>query len=164
MLDLVEGGSTREEAVRLGKAIEAAGATIINTGIGWHERGFPQSRPAYRVPLRLGDKVLKGEVSIPLIATNRINTPELPSACGGGFCDMVSMARPSWPPTSFARRRRTPGRINTCIACNQPALTIFRQARLLVNPARVPRNRVESQPPQHESGSRVGAGRPFELA
>src|SRR5690554_6998938 len=96
MLDLIEKGSNWEEVVLLAKAIEAAGATILNTGIGWHEARIPTI--ATKVPRAAFTKVtarLKGEVSIPLVTTNRINTPEVAEqVLAEGHADMVSMARP----------------------------------------------------------------------
>jgi 2,4-dienoyl-CoA reductase (NADPH2) len=126
MLDLVEGGSTLDEVIRLAKAIEAAGATIINTGIGWHEARIPTiatkvPRGAYAWVTRR----LMGQVGIPLVATNRINTPQLAEQLlADGACDMVSMARPFLADAEFVRKARE-GRadeINTCIACNQACL------------------------------------------
>ena len=126
MLDLVEGGSTFEEVAILARAIEAAGATIINTGIGWHEARVPTI--ATRVPRGAFAWVtqrLKGMVGLPLVATNRINTPELAERLlAEGACDMVSMARPFLADADFVRKART-GRadeINTCIGCNQACL------------------------------------------
>lgn len=126
MLDLVEGGSSLDEVVELAQAIEAAGATIINTGIGWHEARIPTI--ATKVPRAAWAWVtqkLKGKVNIPLIATNRINTPEVAEKLlADGFCDMVSMARPMLADPEFVNKAAT-GRsdeINTCIACNQACL------------------------------------------
>jgi len=126
MLDLVEGGSTFEEVVQLAKAIEAAGATIINTGIGWHEARIPTI--ATKVP-RAGftwvTQKLMGQVSIPLVTTNRINTPEIAEkVLADGHADMVSMARPFLADADFVRKAEQ-GRadeINTCIGCNQACL------------------------------------------
>jgi 2,4-dienoyl-CoA reductase (NADPH2) len=126
MLDLVEGGSTLEEVIRLAQAIEAAGATILNTGIGWHEARIPTI--ATKVP-RAGyawvTKRLMGQVGIPLVTSNRINTPEVAEGLlADGFADMVSMARPLLADADFVRKARQ-GRadeINTCIACNQACL------------------------------------------
>ena len=141
MLDLVEGGSAREEVVRLGKAIEAAGATIINTGIGWHEARIPTIAACVpRAAFAWVTKLLKGEVSIPLIATNRINTPEVAERLlAEGYCDMVSMARPLLADPAFVRKAREnrSDEINTCVACNQACLDhIFngKIASCLVNP------------------------------
>ncbi|MCU9950117.1 NADPH-dependent 2,4-dienoyl-CoA reductase [Pseudomonas sp. PDM13] len=141
MLDLVEGGSTWEEIVILAKAIEAAGATIINTGIGWHEARIPTI--ATKVPRAAFTKVtakLKGEVSIPLITTNRINTPEVAEqVLAEGDADMVSMARPFLADPDFVNKAAE-GRadeINTCIGCNQACLDHTFGGKLtscLVNP------------------------------
>ncbi len=141
MLDLIEGGSTWDEVVALGKAVEAAGATIINTGIGWHEARIPTiatmvPRAAYAWVTRR----MKGELRIPLIATNRINDPAVADALlAAGDADMVSMARPFLADADFVNKAAA-GRadeINTCIACNQACLDhIFerRIASCLVNP------------------------------
>ncbi|MBT9506139.1 NADPH-dependent 2,4-dienoyl-CoA reductase [Rhodoferax sp.] len=125
-LDLVEGGSTLQEVIELAQAIEAAGATIINTGIGWHEARIPTI--ATKVPRGAYAWVtqrLKGHVSVPLVATNRINTPELgEQLLADGFCDLVSMARPLLADPQFVRKAAQ-GRadeINTCIGCNQACL------------------------------------------
>jgi 2,4-dienoyl-CoA reductase (NADPH2) len=126
MLDLVEGGSTLDEVIQLAKAIEAAGATLINTGIGWHEARIPTI--ATKVPRAAYAWVtqrLKGHVSLPLVATNRINTPEVAEQLlAEGYCDMVSMARPLLADSFFVRKAEQ-GRadeINTCIGCNQACL------------------------------------------
>ena len=126
MLDLVPGGSTFEEVVRLAKAVEEAGATIINTGIGWHEARIPTiatsvPRGAYSWVTRK----LMGEVSVPLVAVNRINTPEVAeSVIAGGDADMVSLARPFLADPDFVAKAAagTPEEINTCIGCNQACL------------------------------------------
>lgn len=141
MLDLVEQGSTWEEVVQLAKALEAAGATMINTGIGWHEARIPTiatlvPRGAYAwVTERL-----KGALAIPLIATNRINTPEKgEEILAAGMADMVSMARP-FLADPYLPKKAKEGRaqlINTCIGCNQACLDqIFdrKVASCLVNP------------------------------
>jgi len=141
MLDLVEGGSTWDEIVLLAKAIEQAGATLINTGIGWHEARIPTI--ATKVPRAAFTKVtakLKGEVSIPLITTNRINTPEVAEqVLAEGDADMVSMARPFLADPDFVNKAAE-GRadeINTCIGCNQACLDHTFGGKLtscLVNP------------------------------
>lgn len=141
MLDLVENGSTWEEVERLALALEAAGATFINTGIGWHEARVPTiatlvPRGAYAwVTQRL-----MGKLHIPLITTNRINTPEkAEQLLREGFADMVSMARPLLADPDFMLKAAE-GRadeINTCIACNQACLDhVFqgKDASCLVNP------------------------------
>lgn len=141
MLDLVEGGSTWDEVVQLAKAIEAAGATIINTGIGWHEARIPTI--ATMVPhaaFAWVTKRLKGEVRIPLITTNRINTPEIAEeVLASGCADMVSMARPFLADAEFVNKAAADrsDEINTCIACNQACLDHIFNGKLtscLVNP------------------------------
>ncbi|CAH0352499.1 FAD-dependent oxidoreductase [Aquabacterium sp. CECT 9606] len=126
MLDLVEGGSTFEEVVQLAQAIEAAGATILNTGIGWHEARIPTiATKVPRAAFAWVTQKMKGHVGIPLVATNRINTPEVAEALlADGFCDMVSMARPLLADAFFVQKAKE-GRadeINTCIGCNQACL------------------------------------------
>ncbi len=141
MLDLVKNGSTWAEVVLLAKAIEKVGATIINTGIGWHEARIPTI--ATLVPQGGFSWVtarMKGEVNIPLITSNRINTPEVAeSILQRGDADMVSMARPFLADPDFCRKamENRADEINTCIACNQACLDhIFKQkpATCLVNP------------------------------
>ncbi len=141
MLDLVEGGSNWDEIVTLAKAIEKAGATIINTGIGWHEARIPTI--ATKVPRAAFTKVtakLKGQVNIPLCTTNRINTPEVAEqVLAEGDADMVSMARPFLADPEFVNKAAA-GRsqdINTCIGCNQACLDHTFGGKLtscLVNP------------------------------
>src|SRR6185312_1394028 len=141
MLDLVEGGSTWDEVVQLAQAIEAAGATLINTGIGWHEARIPTI--ATMVPRAAFTWVtarLRGAVGIPLITTNRINDPAVAeTVLARGDADMVSMARPFLADAEFVAKAAA-GRadaINTCIACNQACLDhIFERkvATCLVNP------------------------------
>jgi 2,4-dienoyl-CoA reductase (NADPH2) len=141
MLDLVEGGSTLEEVMQLAKEIEKAGATILNTGIGWHEARIPTI--ATKVPRAAFSWVtekLKGTVSIPLITSNRINTPEVAEhVLAQGHADMISMARPMLADADFVLKA-SQGRsdeINTCIGCNQACLDhIFshKTATCLVNP------------------------------
>jgi len=126
MLDLVEGGSTFEEVVQLAKAIEAAGATIINTGIGWHEARIPTiATKVPRAAFAWVTQKLRSQVGIPLVASNRINTPEVAEQLlADGACDMVSMARPFLADAFFVQKAAQ-GRadeINTCIACNQACL------------------------------------------
>ena len=141
MLDLVEGGSTFEEVVQLAKAIEKSGATIINTGIGWHEARIPTiATKVPRAAFTWVTKKLKGLVNVPLITSNRINTPEMAEhVLASGDADMVSMARPMLADPRFVEKAEQ-GRsdeINTCIACNQACLDhIFSMkiATCLVNP------------------------------
>lgn len=141
MLDLMENGSDWDEVVQLAKVIEQAGATIINTGIGWHEARIPTI--ATMVPRGAFVSVtakLRGEVSIPLVATNRINTPEVAEqAIASGAADMVSMARPFLADPEFVNKAAAgqPELINTCIACNQACLDHTFSGKLtscLVNP------------------------------
>ena len=141
MLDLVEEGSTWEEVVNLAKALEAAGVDLINTGIGWHEARIPTI--ATMVPRGAFTWIterLKKEISIPLIATNRINTPEMiESTLASGQADMVCMARPFLADPYFIQKaeQNKSTSINTCISCNQACLDhVFKQkiASCLVNP------------------------------
>lgn len=141
MLDLVEGGSTPEEIVELGRAIEAAGATLINTGIGWHESRVPTIATCVpRAGFSWVTEHFKSAFSIPVIATNRINTPEVAERIiASGQADMVSMARPFLADAEFVKKaRQGHGHlINTCIACNQACLDhVFegKVASCLVNP------------------------------
>ena len=141
MLDLVEGGSTWEEVVRLGKAVEQAGASIINTGIGWHEARIPTIQTSVpRAAFTWVTRRLKGEVAVPLITTNRINMPgEAEQVIADGDADMVSMARPFLADPDWVRKAgaNRADEINTCIACNQACLDhIFQRKRAtcLVNP------------------------------
>jgi len=141
MLDLIEGGSTWDEVVVLAKAIEQAGATLINTGIGWHEARIPTI--ATKVPRAAFTKVtakLRGEVKIPLVTTNRINTPEVAEqVLAEGDADMVSMARPFLADPDFVNKAAADrsDTINTCIGCNQACLDHTFSGKLttcLVNP------------------------------
>ncbi|MEH6345273.1 MAG: NADPH-dependent 2,4-dienoyl-CoA reductase [Bermanella sp.] len=141
MLDLVEGGSSFEEVVQLGKEIEKAGATIINTGIGWHEARVPTI--ATKVPRAAFTWVtakFKKELSIPLITSNRINTPEVAEeVLERGDADMVSMARPFLADSDFVAKAAEgkSEEINTCIGCNQACLDHVFSGKLtscLVNP------------------------------
>ncbi|WP_044100758.1 NADPH-dependent 2,4-dienoyl-CoA reductase [Acinetobacter pittii] len=141
MLDLVEGGSSFDEVIQLAKEIEKAGATIINTGIGWHEARIPTiATKVPRAAFTWVTEKLKGEVSIPLVTSNRINTPEMAEhVLASGHADMVSMARPMLADAEFVLKA-SEGRsdeINTCIGCNQACLDhIFSMkiATCLVNP------------------------------
>lgn len=141
MLDLIEDGSTWGEVVHLAKEIEKAGATIINTGIGWHEARVPTI--ATSVPRGAFSKVtarLKGEVSIPLVTTNRINMPDVAEKIlADGDADMVSMARPFLADADLVLKaaQDRADEINTCIGCNQACLDHTFSGKLtscLVNP------------------------------
>ena len=140
-IDLVKGGSTAVETDHLARAVEAAGADILNTGYGWHEAPVPTI--AYQVPRAtwtFGAARLKQVVSIPVIASNRINTPALAeNILAQGHADLISMARPMLADPDFVNKvaRGRSDEINTCIACNQSCLDhIFteRVATCLVNP------------------------------
>ncbi|GAB4496032.1 MAG: NADPH-dependent 2,4-dienoyl-CoA reductase [Saprospiraceae bacterium] len=141
MLDLVDDGSTWEEVEQLALALEGAGATMLNTGIGWHEARVPTiatlvPRGAYAWVT----KRLMGKLRIPLITTNRINTPEkAEELLREGYADMVSMARPFLADPNFMKKafEQRADEINTCIACNQACLDhVFhkKDASCLVNP------------------------------
>ncbi|MGW7265270.1 FAD-dependent oxidoreductase [Streptomyces sp. NPDC054842] len=126
MLDLVPGGSSLEEVVTLAKAVEAAGATIINTGIGWHEARIPTIATSVpRGAYAWVTKKVMGAVSVPLVTTNRINTPEIAEQLlADGYADMVSLARPMLADPDFVAKAAAgrPEAINTCIGCNQACL------------------------------------------
>ncbi|MBE0490042.1 MAG: NADPH-dependent 2,4-dienoyl-CoA reductase [Halomonas sp.] len=141
MIDLVEEGSTHDEVVALGRAVEAAGASLINTGIGWHEARVPTIVTSVpRAAFTEVTRRLKAELSVPLITTNRINMPEVAErVLAEGHADMVSMARPfladpAWVSKAAEGRAEE---INTCIACNQACLDHTFQGKAtscLVNP------------------------------
>ncbi|BAC69002.1 NADPH-dependent 2,4-dienoyl-CoA reductase [Streptomyces avermitilis] len=126
MLDLVPGGSSLDEVITLAQAVEAAGATIINTGIGWHEARIPTIATSVpRGAYAWVTKKVMGAVSVPLVTTNRINTPELAEQLlAEGHADMVSMARPMLADPDFVAKAVAgrPEAINTCIGCNQACL------------------------------------------
>ncbi|GAB2970504.1 NADPH-dependent 2,4-dienoyl-CoA reductase [Streptomyces pseudoechinosporeus] len=141
MLDLVPGGSTLDEVITLAKAVEAAGATIINTGIGWHEARIPTIATSVpRGAYAWVTKKVMGAVAIPLVTTNRINTPELAEQLlADGYADMVSLARPMLADPDFVNKARDgrPDAINTCIGCNQACLDHTFSGKItscLVNP------------------------------
>ncbi|AOR67030.1 NADPH-dependent 2,4-dienoyl-CoA reductase [Burkholderia stabilis] len=166
MLDLVEGGSTLDEVIRLAQAIEAAGATILNTGIGWHEARIPTiATKVPRAAYAWVTRQLMGKVGIPLVATNRINTPEVAEQLlADGYCDMVSMARPFLADAEFVRKARE-GRadeINTCIGCNQACLDHTFSGRItscLVNPRACHETELVIRPAQQRKRiAVVGAG------
>ncbi len=141
MLDLVEDGQSWGEIVKLAKAIEAAGATIINTGIGWHEARIPTILTQVpRGAFTFVTAKMKSEVRIPLCTTNRINMPDVAERIlASGEADMVSMARPLLADADWVRKAAAnrADEINTCIACNQACLDhVFekKRASCLVNP------------------------------
>ena len=166
MLDLVPGGSTWPEVVKLAKAVEAAGATILNTGIGWHEARVPTIATSVpRAAFAWVTRKLMGEVGIPLCTTNRINDPAVAERIlAEGSAHMVSMARPLLADPEFVKKAAE-GRadeINTCIACNQACLDhVFsgKPATCLVNP-RAARETllVVGKAPARKRVAVVGAG------
>ena len=171
MLDLVDEGSSWEEVVELAKQIEKAGATIINTGIGWHEARIPTI--ATMVP-RAGfawvTKRLMGEVNIPLITSNRINMPDTAEAVlAEGCADMISMARPFLADPEWALKAKS-GReeeINTCIACNQACLDhIFdgKKVSCLVNPFACREGKYKIQKAEKKKRIAVVGGGPAGLS
>jgi 2,4-dienoyl-CoA reductase (NADPH2) len=140
-LELVEGGLAAEEIVEVGKAVEAAGATILSTGIGWHEARIPTIAQAVpRGAFAGAARRLKQAVRIPVVASNRINAPEVAEAIlARGDADMVSLARAMLADPEFASKARAGDRagINICIACNQACLDhyfIGQPASCVVNP------------------------------
>jgi len=166
MLDLLPDGSTWDEVVKLAKAIEKAGATIINTGIGWHEARVPTIATSVpRAAFAWVTKKMKGEVSIPLCTTNRINTPEVAEQIiADGAADMVSMARPMLADAEFVKKaaEKRADEINTCIACNQACLDHTFKAKIascLVNPRACHETELNYLPAQQRKKiAVVGAG------
>ena len=141
MLDLVEGGSSWDEVVQLAKELEKVGVNLINTGIGWHESRIPTiATMVPRAAFSWVTKRMMGEVSVPLITTNRINTPEIAEKILlDGHADMVSMARPFLADPEFINKAiaNKSNEINTCIACNQACLDHAFKGKIascLVNP------------------------------
>ncbi len=166
MLDLIPNGQTWDEVVVLAKAIEKAGATIINTGIGWHEARIPTIATSVpRAGFAWVTKKMKGEVNIPLVTTNRINAPEVADQIiADGCADMVSMARPLLADPEFVNKAAQ-GRadeINTCIGCNQACLDhVFQRkfASCLVNPRACHETEIVfTQAPARKRIAVVGAG------
>lgn len=171
MLDLVEGGSSWEEVVILAKEIEKAGATLINTGIGWHEARIPTI--ATKVPRKTFawvTKKLKSHVHIPLIAVNRINTPEIAEEIlADGCADMVSLARPFLADAEFVSKamESRSDEINTCIACNQACLDHTFQLKIsscLVNPRACHETELNYLPVSKAKNIAVVGGGPAGLA
>ena len=153
MLDLVEGGSNADEIITLGKAVEEAGATIINTGIGWHEARIPTI--ATQVPRAAFTWVtakFRQALSVPVITSNRINTPEVAEqVLARGDADMVSMARPFLADADFVKKAaaNASDTINTCIGCNQACLDHIFDNKLtscLVNPRACHETELVMQP------------------
>ena len=141
MLDLVPEGSTLEEVVQLGKAIETAGASIINTGIGWHEARIPTiATKVPRAAFTWATQAVREHLTVPVVTSNRINMPETAEqVLADGHADMVSMARPFLADADFVNKAAAnqADHINTCIGCNQACLDHIFQAKTstcLVNP------------------------------
>jgi 2,4-dienoyl-CoA reductase (NADPH2) len=183
MLDLVKNGSSWKEVVSLAKKIEQAGASIINTGIGWHEARVPTIATIVpRAAFTWVTARLKGMVSVPLVTSNRINTPEVgEEVLARGDADMISMARPFLADPDFVKKaaeNRT-DEINTCIGCNQACLDhIFlgKISSCLVNPRACHETELQYPPVQNKkkiavigsgpaglSFSKVAAGRGHEI-
>lgn len=166
MLDLVEKGSSWQEVVALGKEIEKAGATIINTGIGWHEARIPTIATSVpRAAFTWVTKKMKEELSIPLITSNRINMPETAEqVLAEGHADLVSMARPFLADPEWVNKasENKSDQINTCIGCNQACLDhVFQQkvASCLVNPRACHETELNYLPTEHRKKIAViGAG------
>ena len=166
MLDLVEGGSTKEEVVQLAQELEKSGVTILNTGIGWHEARIPTiATKVPRAAFAWVTQQLKGKVGIPLIATNRINTPEVAEQIlAEGMADMVSMARPFLADADFVAKSAAgkADEINTCIGCNQACLDHTFGGKItscLVNPRACHETiMIETPAPRKERIAVVGAG------
>ncbi len=142
LLDLVENGSNWNEVLHLAKALESAGVDILNSGIGWHEARIPTIATSVpRAAFTEFTHKLKSEVSVPLIATNRINTPEIAeNIIASGQADLVCLARPFLADPKFVSKAQEgkPELINTCIACNQACLDHTFELKLtscLVNPS-----------------------------
>ena len=171
MLDLVDGGSTADEVVQLGLAVEQAGATIINTGIGWHEARIPTI--ATKVPRAAFTWVtakFRQALSVPVITSNRINTPQVAEAVlQRGDTDLVSMARPFLADPEFMNKAHAnqAAYINTCIGCNQACLDhVFANqlASCLVNPRACHEDEIPIIPTQQPKRIAVVGGGPAGLA
>ncbi|MCL4151448.1 UNVERIFIED_CONTAM: hypothetical protein GTU68_042776 [Idotea baltica] len=166
MIDLVEGGSTWEEVVHLAKEVEKAGVTIINTGIGWHEARVPTIGTIVpKAGFAWVTKRMMGEVSIPLITTNRINMPDVAEQIlQDGSADMVSMARPFLADPTFVVKamENRAHEINTCIACNQACLDhtfTLQVCSCIVNPRACHETLLNYEPTtQSKKIAVVGAG------
>jgi 2,4-dienoyl-CoA reductase (NADPH2) len=171
MIDLVEEGSTWEEVVTLGRALETAGVNLINTGIGWHEARVPTIVTSVpRAAFTEVTRRMKAELSVPLITTNRINMPNVAErVLADGHADMVSMARPfladpAWITKAAEGRSEE---INTCIACNQACLDHTFQGKLtscLVNPRACHETELEILPAETVRDIAVVGGGPAGLS
>ena len=151
--DLVERGATGDEIDRLAQRVEKAGADILNTGIGWHEARVPTiAYPIPRAAWRFAAARLKKVVGIPVVASNRVNTPDVAEEIlAAGDSDLISMARPMLADPHFARKVRegNADKINICIACNQACLDLIfsnRTATCLVNPRACRETEFDDEP------------------
>ena len=166
MIDLVEGGSSIEEVITLGHQIAKAGATIFNTGIGWHEARIPTIATSVpRAAFTWVSARLRAEMPIPVITSNRINTPEVAEAViARGDADMVSMARPFLADANFVTKSAAgkSDEINTCIGCNQACLDAIFSGQItscLVNPFACNETHMQLRPAQTAKQiAVVGAG------
>nr|WP_170755283.1 NADPH-dependent 2,4-dienoyl-CoA reductase [Ruegeria lacuscaerulensis] len=166
MIDLVPNGSTHDEVVQLAQEIEKAGATILNTGIGWHEARIPTIATSVpRAAFAWVTKKLMGKVSIPVITSNRINTPEVAEdVLSTGCADMVSLARPMLADADFVAKAMNgnAAKIAPCIACNQACLDHTFSGRLtscLVNPRACHETELVIEPAEtRKTVAIVGAG------
>ncbi len=166
MIDLIPNGSTHEEVVQLAQEIEKAGATIINTGIGWHEARIPTIATSVpRAGFAWVTKKLMGKVGIPVVTSNRINMPDVAEdVLSGGCADMVSMARPFLADSQFVAKAAAGhgDQIAPCIACNQACLDHTFSGKLtscLVNPRACSETELEITPTKApKTIAIVGAG------
>ncbi len=170
-LDLVEGGLTGEETVQVARAVEKAGATILNTGIGWHEARIPTIAQAVpRAGFAWATRRIKQAVTIPVIASNRINAPETAEELlARGDADMVSLARAMLSDAEFANKSRAGDRagINICIACNQACLGhyfIGQPASCVVNPRAGRESKLIFSPVKNKKRIAVIGGGPAGLS
>ena len=171
VLDLVEGGLTGDEIVQLAQAVEAAGADLLNSGVGWHEARIPTIAHAVpRAAFAWATRRVKQAVGIPVIASNRINAPELAEAIlARGDADMVSLARPMLADPEFANKAKAGDRmaINICFACNQACLDeIFdgRIAGCVVNPRACRETELQYLPARRKKRIAVVGGGPAGLS
>lgn len=166
MIDLIPNGSTFDEVLQLAKEVEAAGASIINTGIGWHEARVPTIATSVpRAAFAWVTQKLMGHVGIPVITSNRINTPEVAEeVLASGCADMVSMARPLLADADFVAKAMAgrANRIAPCIACNQACLDHTFSGKIsscLVNPRACHETELVIEPATtHKTVAVVGAG------
>lgn len=166
VLDLVEGGNTFREVATMARGLEEAGVTILNTGVGWHEARIPTIATSVpRAAFREVTARLKAEVRVPVVASNRINTPEVAEELlRSGGADLISMARPLLADPFFVHKAKLgkPEAINTCIACNQACLDhtfSLKRASCLVNPRAARETELQYRPANKRKRiAVVGAG------